>query len=236
MYRGTAAILTAVLLTACATHSKDVIVSKPTIRRIAIIPAANPTRYSFENAAPPPPLAYPMQFWVNKFDSKSKAKIFNDSMHSPHSVLGDEFTEQVAAELRGYGFSVEILQGIRRPLDNPDDVDYDKITTDADAILHLWIDEVGVYSSPLSAQYIPRVNLCGKLWAKGQEDSLYNETLYYGVDAKAGKKWAIVPDPKYAYPNFEAVTSHIDEIQTALSVGTLEISKKMTEQIYGAIK
>jgi len=234
MYRGTAAILTAVLLTACATHSKDAIVSKPTIRRIAIIPAANPAWYSFENAAPP--LGYPMQFWVNKLDSKSKAKIFNDSMHSSHSVLGDEFTRQVAAELRGYGYSVEILEGIRRPLDNPDDVDYDKITTDADAILHLWIEEVGVYSSHMSAQYIPRVNLCGNLWAKGQEDSLYHETLYYGVDAKAGKKWAIVPDPKYAYPNFEAVTSHIDEIQTALSVGTLEISKKMTEQIYGAIR
>src|SRR5258707_12913586 len=126
MSRGIAAILTVVLLTACATHSKEVIVANPTIRRIAIIPAANPARYSFENAAPPPPLAYPMQFWVNKFDSKSKAKIFNDRMNSPHSVLGDEFTQEVAAELRGYGFSVEILQGIKRPLDNPVNSAYNK--------------------------------------------------------------------------------------------------------------
>jgi hypothetical protein len=236
MNLGIAAILTAVLLTACATHSNNVTVVKPTIRRIAIIPAANPSWYSFQNAAPPPPLAYPMQFWVNKFDSKSKAKIFNDRLHSPHGVLGDDFTQEVAAELRDYGFSVEILQGIQRPLGNPDDVDYDKITTDADAILHLWIEEVGVYSSPMSAQYIPRVNIGCKLWPKGQEASIYEETIYYGVDAKAGKKWAIVPDAKYAYPNFDAVLSHIDEIQTALSAGTLEISKKMTEQIYSAAK
>jgi len=234
MMRGIAAILTAVLLTACATHSNNVVAVKPTIRRIAIIPATNPAWYSFENAAPP--LGYPMQHWVNKLDSKSKAKIFNDRLHSPHSALGDDFTQEVADELRGFGFSVEILQGIRRPPNEPDNVDYDKITTDADAILHLWIEEVGVYSSPMSAQYIPRVNIGGKLWAKGGEDSIYDETIYYGVDARAGKKWAIVPDAKYAYANFDSVLSHIDEVQTALSAGTLEISKKMTEQIYTVAK
>lgn len=234
MYRGIVAILTATLLTACATHSDHAAVVNPTIRRIAIIPAANPTWYSFENAAPP--LGYPMQFWVNKLDSKSKAKIFNARLTTPQSVLGDDFTREVAAELRGYGFSVEILEGIQRRPNDPDNVDYEKISTDADAILHLWIDEVGVYSSHMSAQYIPRVNLGGKLWAKGHEDSIYDETIYYGVDAKAGKKWAIVPDAKYAYPNFDAVMSHIDEIRTALSVGTSEISKKMSEQIYSAAK
>lgn len=234
MYRGTAAILTAVLLTGCAAHMQHAIAAKPIIRRIAIIPAANPIWYSFENAAPP--IGYPMQHWVNKFDSQSKARIFNERLQSPHSVLGDDFTRAVAEGLRGYGFSVEILQGIRRPPNDPDNVDYEKITTDADAILHLWIEEIGVYSSPMSAQYIPRVNLAGKLWAKGQEDSIYDETLYYGVDARAGKKWAIVSEAKYSYPNFGAVMAHTDEIRTALSEGTSAISKKMTEQIYSVAK
>jgi hypothetical protein len=234
MNRALLAVSTAVLLAACATHRNNLSAVKPNIQRVAIIPAANPVWYSFQNAAPP--IGYPMQFWVNKLDSRSKAKIFNDRMHSPHSGLGDEFTQEVAAELRARGFTVEILQGIQRPPDDPDNVDYNKITTDADAILHLWIEEVGVYSSPMSAQYIPRVNMGGKLWAKGQEDSLYNETLYYGVDARAGKKWAIVPDPKYAYPSFDAVMAHIDEVQTALGAGASEISKKMTEQISSAAK
>ncbi|HEY2462443.1 MAG TPA: hypothetical protein VGI32_00145 [Steroidobacteraceae bacterium] len=235
MYRGIAAIWAAMLLTACATHSKTIVNNPPvTIKRIAIIPATNPIWYSFENAAPP--IGYPFQFWVNKLDSKSKAKIFNDRMQPAQGTLGDDLTREVANELRGYGYSVEILQGVIRPPNEPDNVDYDKVTTDADAIVHVWISEAGMYSSHMSTRYIPRVNAGGKIWVKGQEDSLYNEDIYYGVDAKAGKKWAILPDPKYSYPDFDSLMASIPEVETALASGTSQIGKKISEQIYAAIK
>ena len=217
------------MLTACATHSHTVVIN-PAIKRIAIIPASNPTWFSFQNAAPP--VGYPFQFWVNKLDSKSKAKIFNEGLHSPAITLGDDVTEEVATALRSYGYAVEILQGLRRPADSPDTVDYDKIATDADAILHLWIDEVGVYSSAMSTLYVPRVNVVGEMWLKGREDTLYNEEIYYGVDARKGKAWAIVPDPKYAYPTFDAVMANIENVRTAFATGASEISKRMSEQIY----
>src|ERR1700674_2198217 len=101
MLRVVTTLLTLVLLTASATHSKT-IASKPIIKRIAIIPASNPTRYTFENATPP--VGYPLQFWVNKLDSKSKAKLFNDKLNSRPTTLGADFTEEVVAALRGYGF------------------------------------------------------------------------------------------------------------------------------------
>jgi hypothetical protein len=235
MYRGIAAVLAALMLTACATHSKTIVDNPPVkITRIAIIPATNPIWYSFENAAPP--IGYPFQFWVNKLDSKSKAKTFNDRMHPGQSTLGDDLTREVADELRGYGYSVEILQNVIRPANEPDNVDYDKVTTDADAIVHVWISEAGMYSSHMSTHYIPRVNAGGKIWVKGQEDSLYNEDIYYGVDAKAGKKWAILPDPKYSYPDFDSLMASIPEVETALASGTSQIGKKISEQIYAAIK
>jgi hypothetical protein len=60
MYRGIAAVLAALMLTACATHSKTIVDNPPVkITRIAIIPATNPIWYSFENAAPP--IGYPFQ-------------------------------------------------------------------------------------------------------------------------------------------------------------------------------
>jgi hypothetical protein len=226
-------LLTLVLLTACATHSKT-IASKPAIKRIAIIPASNPRWYSFENAAPP--IGYPFQFWVNKLDSKSKAKLFNDKMNSQPTTLGADFTEEVVTALRGYGFTVEILEGLTRPADDPDDIDYDKVSTEADAILHLWISEVGLYSSRMSRDYIPRVNASGKLFAKGRDDNAYDEDIYYGVDAKEGKEWAIVPDPKFAYPSFEAVMSNIDGVRSAFATGALEISKRISERIYNSAK
>jgi hypothetical protein len=223
------------LLSACATHPKTT-ASRPTaIKRIAVIPASNPKLYSFENAAPPIG-GYPFQYWVNKADSKSKGRTFNDRLNSQPSNLGDELTEEVATALRGHGFTVEILEGLARPADDPDNVDYDKITSNADAILHLWISEVGLYSSGFSLDYIPRVNAGGKLFVIGQDDNIYNEDIYYGVDARKGKAWAIVPDPKYAYRSFELVMSNIDELRSAYAAGVLEISRRMSEQIYSSTK
>jgi hypothetical protein len=234
MLRMVTSLLTLVLLTACATHSKSV-VSKPVIKRIAIIPATNPTWYSFENVSA---LMYaiPISSFANKLDSRHKAKLFNDKLKSRPPTLAADFTEEVARSLREFGFTVEILEGLPRPADDLDNVDYDKVTTNADAILHLWISEVGLYSSPTSLNYIPRVNASAKLFVKGRDENVYENEVYYGVDAKKGKEWAIVPDAKFAFPSFDAVMSNIEDVRTAFESGALEISKRMSEQIYNSAK
>jgi hypothetical protein len=231
--RNVLGLLFVLALTGCATHSTAVAKRPLEIKRIAIIPAANPRLYSFENATPP--VGYPFQFWVNKADSRSKGKIFNDSLNSHPENLGSELTEKVAAALRGHGFTVEIIDGLPRPADDPDNVDYDKVSSDADAILHLWISEVGLYSSHTSLDYIPRVNAGAKLFVKGADDNLYNEDIYYGVDARKGKEWAIVPDAKFAYRSFDLVMTNIDDVRSAFSTGVLEISERMSEQINRSI-
>jgi hypothetical protein len=223
-----------VLSTACATHPKTA-ATKPVIKRIAVIPASNPRWYTFENAAPPVG-GYPFQYWVNKFDSKSKAKQFNDKVNVQSAALGTDLTEQVVASLRDHGFIVEILDGVYRPTDDPDNIDYDKVSTDADAILHLRIAEVGLYSSGYSRNYIPRVNASGKLFVKGQEDNVYDDDLCYGVDAKKGKEWAILPDAKYTYPSFDEVMTRIVEVRSSFADGTREISTRMSGQIIHSIK
>jgi hypothetical protein len=222
------------LTTGCATRSTTVAKHTPAIKRIAIIPATNPRLYSFENAAPP--VGYPFQFWVNKADSRSKGKIFNDGLKSHPENLGNELTDKVAAALRSYGFTVEIMDGVARSADDPDNVDYDKVSSDADAILHLWISEVGLYSSRISLDYIPRVNAGAKLFVKGADDNIYDEDIYYGVDARNGKEWAIVPDAKFAYRSFDLVMTNIDDVRSAFSIGVLQISQRMSEQIYRSTK
>jgi hypothetical protein len=234
MHKVMALLVVFALTTGCATHSTTVAKHPSDIKRIALIPASNPRLYSFENAAFP--VGYPFQFWVNKFDSKSKAKTFNDSLNSHPENLGTELTERVAAALRGYGFNVEIVDGLPRPADDPDNVDYDKVSSDADAILHLWISDVGLYSSGISLDYIPRVNAGAKLFFKGADDNIYNEVIYYGVDARKGKEWAIVPDPNFAFRSFDLVMSNIDEVRAAFSTGVVEISRRMSEQICRSTK
>jgi hypothetical protein len=222
------------VLSACATHPK-VLATKPVIKSIAIIPATEPAWFSFENVSA---MVYvvPISFWGNKLDSRHKAKLFNEKLRSEPTSLAADFTNAVAQSLRAQGFDVEIMADVKRISGDPDNVDYDKLTTRSDAILHLWLSEAGLYSSRTSLDYIPRVNGSGKLFVKGQDDNVWNNDLYYGVDAKKGKEWAILPDPKFVYPSFDAVMANMGDVRLALDTAAVEIGKKMSEQIGTAVK
>jgi len=227
------AVLAAVVLTACASH-KSQSLPKPVVHRIAIIPATNPRTYTLYNADPP--IGYPGQHWVNKADSANKEEVLNQRMQRQPLDLAADFTEEVADGLRSQGLDVIILQNLQRTPGEPDSVDYDKISTDADVILHLWIQEVGLYSSHTSAYYVPRFNASGLVFVKGRDDDLYHQDIYYGVDARKGKAWAIAPDSKFAYRYFDDVLDHLDEVRSSFEIGAHEVGKKMSGQIYDAVK
>jgi hypothetical protein len=228
-----AAIFSVALLGACASHKVQP-PPKPMVKRIAIIPATNPQAYTLYNAAPP--VGYPFQFWVNKADSANKEQVLNQRLQRQPLDLAKDFTDEVAEGLRSHGLQVVILQDLQRKAGEPDTVDYDKIKADTDVILHIWIQEVGLYSSHTSANYIPRFNATGTLWVQGQDDSLYSQDVYYGVDAKKGKSWAIAPDPKFAYRYFDDVLDRLDEVRSSFEIGAHEVGKKMAGQIYDAVK
>jgi hypothetical protein len=222
-----------IALAGCAGHKSQPL-PKPVVKRIAIIPATNPRNYTLYNATPP--VGYPFQFWVNKADSANKELVLNERLQHPPLDLAKDLTEAVADDLRGHGLEVIILQDLQRTPGEPDSVDYDKITTDADVILHLWIQEVGLYSSHTSAYYIPRFNASGTVFVKGRDDTLYSQDVYYGVDAKKGKSWAIAPDPKFAYRYFDDVLDRFEEVRSSFETGAHEVGKKMSGQIYEAIQ
>jgi hypothetical protein len=197
-----AAVLFAV---GCASHSPKTPAPIPAIHRIAFVPPTELHWVTFENAAPP--VGYPFQFWVNKIDSHSKSFRFNQAVEPGKLALADGITEVVKQLLRERGFEVEVLNDVKRPANDPDNIDDDYVAShvDADAVLHIWIDEVGMYSSHLSTKYVPRINIRGKLWTKSREDSLYSDEVDYGVDARKGKSWAIFPDDRFRWGSFDDV-------------------------------
>ncbi|HEY2682238.1 MAG TPA: hypothetical protein VGI93_01905 [Steroidobacteraceae bacterium] len=237
MLRVFAAVLLIVSLAACKSRPPTAEPPPPVIRSIAVIPASNPAWFSFENAMMPLVIpAEPVYWGANKIDNHSKARRFHDALNPEATKLGDEFTEQVVAKLRDHGFQVEILDKVDRTASDPDNVDYERIKTKADAILHIRLSEVGIYSGHWSKSYLPRVNASGKLWANGREESLYEEDLYYGVDAKKGKSWGIVPDPKYSYSSFDEVMSHITDIHESFDTGVKLVAERMSGQIIDSVR
>ncbi len=49
---------------------------------------------------------------------------------------------------------------------------------------------------------------------------IYEETIRYGVNARAGKSWAICANPRCAYPTLEAVMAKLPEVAAGFTVAT----------------
>jgi hypothetical protein len=143
----------------------------------------------------------------------------------------------VTQQLRERGFEVEVLEDVKRPADNPDNIDDDYVAShvDADAVLHIWIDEVGMYSGQLSDKYVPRINIRGKLWTKSREDSLYSDEVDYGVDARKGKSWAIFADERYRWGSFDELMSNMEDVRAAYKTGTRLAAIKMADQVAASV-
>lgn len=227
--------IAAVLLTAACANQPKAVLAKPVVRTIAIIPATSPATYSLENQSAVQFLI-PLAATVNYLDSKSKAKTFNEKLLAEPSALGASLTDEIAAALRGHGYRVQILEAVTRPAGDLDNVDYDKVTASADAILHLRFTEVGLFSPRSSNSYLPRVNAQGTLFVKGRNDYLYDQEIYYGVDARSGNSWAIAADQKFAYPSFDSVLANLDGVRQAFSTGSAAISRRMSDQVHDSIK
>ena len=226
-------LLAALIAVSCASHPMLVKAPMPVIHRIVLIPATNPKWYTFENATPP--MGHPLQFLFNKIDSHNKAKRFNAAIGPSQASIGDVLTAVVEKNLREHGFEVRVIRDLVRIPDDPDNIDEGKLANDVDedAIVHVWVDEVGMYSRPLSTKYVPRVNVSGKIWVKDQKD-LFSDEVDYGVDAKKDRPLEIVADDRFRWSSFDEVMTNIDEIRSAYATGIQLAADRLAEQISSA--
>jgi hypothetical protein len=224
LLRPLVAVLVAAALAGCA--SKRPLPDKPILHTIALIPATEPREMTLLNQTVMIFLSPIVETGI-MLNSKSKAKVFTEAMQSRHLELASRLTTKVVDGLRSAGYRVEVLDHLARPAADPDDIDYDKLGTAAEVIVQLRVNEVGLFSSRNSNDYLPRVNIDGKLYIRAFDDAPYDETLYFGVDAQEGKTRHIVADPKFAYPTFDAVTANYDQIGALFQDATDQIATVM---------
>lgn len=183
-------------------------------------------------------MLFPITGVAHILDSKAKAKNFNEKLLAASPKLGDAISAPLADHLRTLGYRVTILDSLERQADDPDDIDYDAIwqLADADALLHVYFSDVGLRSPPSSLSYLPRVNARGIVFRKGHGDYLYDQEIYYGVDAREGNSWAISGDARFAFPDFDAVMGNLDGVHEAFRAGSKEIAIRMAGQVHEALK
>ena len=155
-----------------------------------------------------------------------KSNAFTESMEATRNSMALELTTALLKELNESGFDAQLLEGVARPASSPDDIDYVKLPT-ALPVLHVYFDEVGMYSSRFSLDYIPRVNVTAYLVRPRDEESLYSETISYGADAGSKASRSIASDLRYKWPSFDALIQQPKEVSDAYGAAVAAIASKI---------
>jgi hypothetical protein len=208
---------------------------KPVIRTVALIPATLPQQYSIQSTTAIQFLI-PIAAAAAAIDSKAKAKTFADKLRSPDFQIDQELTGAVVESLKAKGYEVTLLQNIQRSADSPDYFDYPKLSHSADATVHVYFSDVGLESPRGKTEFFQRVNVTGMVYVPQNKTYPYESSIFYGIDAKEGKEWAILADPKHVYPSFDFVLSNLDTVRANFKVGVKLVAERLADQIHGAIR
>ena len=225
-------VLCAAALAACSTTKKA---AAPAVRTIAVIPAVDPDLYTLRNKNPIS-LISPIVDFGNTIDSRYKAQALTVKLLAQKAQLGEQLTAAMVDALNQQGFQAKVVP--QRDLEgvNLRDIDYEQFKTDADAVLHVYFTEVGVYSGFDSLDYLPKTNVTGYLFSPKDGSYIHEETVFHGVDSREGKAWGIPSDPKYAYRSFEDLMDRASELATGFRVGTRAAAQRMAENFRKALR
>lgn len=227
-------VLALTLLSACASGPAAP-VAKPVIKKIALVPAAEPKAISFESRSTAGVLV-PLLGLAAAADTRNRQAQLSARLQLERVALGDKLTQQMAAALREAGYEVEIVADVKRPADDPDNVDLLALETGADAVLQVRVVDVGIYSGHFSASYVPRVVTYGLMYSKGGVHTLYDAEVHYGAHAKEGKDWAVLGDPKHAWSGPDEILAKADDVKGAFVAGTSAAGSRMAQQVLAALK
>jgi hypothetical protein len=219
------------LLAGCASHPPTS-VPQPPIRRIAVISVASPHELKLDRSGTLTwVLTGGIGYLVDRLDLHDKAKKFQARMDQVKSEMGDAMTVAIMKELKAKGFDSFVFSDFQRSAEDPDDIDYAKLHPEADAILHVYFGDVGMYAAAAS-DYVPRVDVTVKLISTTSQAELYGDYLYYGAEAKKKKKyWAVPSDPKYRYPDFTDLINRPDSVAESLHAGADALGVRIAEEL-----
>jgi hypothetical protein len=234
MFKRNFILLAAAFLVGCASKSVDT-GPKPVIRTVALIPATLPQSYSIQS---PTAIQFliPIAAAAAAMDGRAKGKVFAEKLKSPDFQIDQDLTDAVAASLKAKGYEVTILQNLQRTAGSPDYFEYAKLPESADAIVHVYFSDVGLESPRGKTEFFQRLNVTGAIYVPKNKSYPYESAIYYGIDAKEGKDWAIAADPKHVYPSFEYVISNLDTVRANFKVGLALVADRLADQIHAAMK
>lgn len=151
--------------------------------------------------------------------------------------LNEALGRQVSAELTKRG--VVVSQGISAAINpvKPWDVRYSAIQIGSDALLHIYIEKVGIQSRPESSTYRPFAHVVYCLYAPSKSnDCTYSDRAYYGEGYKEEDYLVYPANDAYQWTDSDDVMRRVDNVAESLRSIVDKVSPGIAAAIVGNIE
>jgi hypothetical protein len=209
------------------------------IKSFTIIPPADIASYTFENKRLLRSAFIFLGGAVGQSlaaqDSNNEGSL-NATLDSLKLELPKELTNAVKVELEKTGFQATVMKDIQRSKRWPDWFEYEKLTMQTDAFLHLKIEVIGITSPRFSERLLPQMDVSAAIILKNKSKAHASSWAYFGLN---------VPDEDRALSakrNFSQSFTSVQEIgqDPARIVAMYQsaipnLAKRIAEEIYDAL-
>jgi hypothetical protein len=204
------------------------------LRKIGLMPIGTPREFEVANANFFARLSG-LGTLAMSMENRRKSQEFADRMRAEQMEMGDELTKLILEELPKQGYEVALIDRAPGKGNDPDDIDYGQIHTDG-AVLHVWIQDIGMDSPMLHNDYLPRLTVAVTLIYPSDGRPLYDEWLYYGVEAKKSKNWSVPGEPRYRFGNYEQMLNNPDQVIAVFDDGLRATAQHIGREFRRAVK
>lgn len=200
------------------------------IRTIAVLPVlASPAVRLTNRTINPFSLAGKL---VNRAEKRGWTESLEKEVGGMQPSIASLLRENVGAALARGGFAlVEAPESSVDPA-NPSKVEYAKVKTSADALVHIYVTEVGFISTTFADAFEPRIEatFCFVRPIEG-EKCMEERDVQYGGGVKEDEEFELRSAPEYRWATEEELLGQIDKVKESLAAGAVNIAKLIGDRI-----
>ncbi len=195
-------------------------------KTFTIIKTPEPNKFRMENSQ------FGFGGIVHRFRNNGLSDALSGDLVKANPNFNEFLRTQISNELKMAGLN-EILPP--EVILDPSDlwkIDYSKVDTESDLIIHAYVDYSGVRSGSTSSFYetAVHVNFC-VVAKKLSNKCLIENTAVYGDGASKNSKFVYVASPDHRWENSVAVFENIPEIIKSMNFGLSRIATDVSKAV-----
>jgi hypothetical protein len=230
--------LLALYLLSAAAHSNSAIEKntelESPVTKVEIIRTPNPVEYRMEFSLHKAVAAVSwVPLLVNKGRNSSLSTQLSNALVGRNLNLNELLRSKVEKEIENAGFQIDEapkVDGIDPS--KPWNVDYKTIKSGGNALLHVYIERIGVQSRSESSVYLPFAHIYYCLIIPGNKNRCaYSKRSYYGEGITSEGVLAYPADLTYQWTDSDSVFANISQVESSLKNAVLKVGEGISESI-----